>query len=156
MKYALNSVPGLADIRVLHGDVDGPQSVNLMSGGVRKKVWNALIYNAQQYLFAKVCSKISPWSCWCWGTPWGWGWIPRLNPDVWGVRKKIQMTNIILLNNTSSMLYALKSVPSLADVGVLQGNGDGPRAPPRCPGGPEKIKWLISLCPTICLPWNML
>ena len=38
MKYALKSVPGLADIRVLHGDVDGPQSVTLMSGGVRKKV----------------------------------------------------------------------------------------------------------------------
>ena len=24
MKYALNSVPGLADVRVLHGDGDGP------------------------------------------------------------------------------------------------------------------------------------
>ena len=31
------------------------------------------------------------------------------------------------------------SVPGLADVGVLHGDGDGPRAPPRCPGGPEKI-----------------
>ena len=31
------------------------------------------------------------------------------------------------------------SVPGLADVGVLHGDGDGPRAPPRCQGGLEKI-----------------
>ena len=30
------------------------------------------------------------------------------------------------------MKYPLKSVPDLADVGVLQGDGDGPRTPPRC------------------------
>ena len=30
------------------------------------------------------------------------------------------------------MKYALKSVPDLADVGVLQEDGDGPRSPPRC------------------------
>ena len=35
-------------------------------------------------------------------------------------------------NNVSSMNYALKSVPGYTVVGVLQGNGDGPRAPPRC------------------------
>ena len=40
----------------------------------------------------------------------------------------------------SSMKYALKSVPGLTDVGVPHGDGDGPRAPPRCPGGPEKIQ----------------
>ena len=33
-------------------------------------------------------------------------------------------------NNSYSMKYALKSVPGLADVGVL--HGDGPRTPPRC------------------------
>ena len=34
-------------------------------------------------------------------------------------------------NNVSSMKYALKSVPGLADVGVPHGDGDGPRTPPR-------------------------
>ena len=38
------------------------------------------------------------------------------------------------------MKYTLKSVPGLADVGVLHGNGDGPRPPPRCPGSPEKFQ----------------
>ena len=32
------------------------------------------------------------------------------------------------------MKYALKSAPGLADVGVPHGDGDGPRAPPRCLG----------------------
>ena len=32
------------------------------------------------------------------------------------------------------------SVPGLADVVVLHGHGDGPRAPSRCPGDPEKIQ----------------
>ena len=41
------------------------------------------------------------------------------------------MTNFIMPNNVSSMKYALKSVPGLADVGVTQGFGDGPRTPPR-------------------------
>ena len=35
MKYALKSVPGLADVGVPHGVGDGPTT--LMSGGVRKK-----------------------------------------------------------------------------------------------------------------------
>ena len=42
-------------------------------------------------------------------------------------------------NNVSSMKYALKLVPGLADVGVLHGGGDGPRAPPRCPEGVRKF-----------------
>ena len=41
-------------------------------------------------------------------------------------------------NNLPFMKYPLKSVPALADVGVLHGDEDGPRAPSRCPGGPEK------------------
>ena len=56
-----------------------------------------------------------------------------------GSGKKIQMTNFTMPNNISSIKYALKSVPGFADVGDPQGDGDGPRAPPRCPGGPEKI-----------------
>ena len=55
------------------------------------------------------------------------------------VRKKFQMTNLTLPNNVFSMKCALKSVPGLADVGVLHGDGDGPRAQPRCQGGPEKV-----------------
>ena len=41
------------------------------------------------------------------------------------VRKKFQMTNFTMPNNSCSKKYALKSVPGLADVGVLHGDGDG-------------------------------
>ena len=54
--------------------------------------------------------------------------LPRCMEGVW---KKFQMTNFNMPNNVSSMKYALKSVPGLADVGVLHGDGDGPRTPPR-------------------------
>ena len=47
-------------------------------------------------------------------------------------RKLFQMTNFTMGNNSCSMKLALKSVPSLADVWVLHGDGDGPRTPPRC------------------------
>ena len=53
-----------------------------------------------------------------------------------GVRKKFQMTSLTMPNNLSSMKYPLKSVPGLADVGVLQGDGDGPRTP--APGSRSK------------------
>ena len=56
--------------------------------------------------------------------------VPELHPDVLGVLKKFQMTNFTMTNNIFSMKYTLKSVPGLADVGVLHGDGDGPRAPP--------------------------
>ena len=49
---------------------------------------------------------------------------------VGGVRKKFQMTNLIMPNNISSMIYSPKSVSGLADVGVLHGYENGPRAPP--------------------------
>ena len=38
-------------------------------------------------------------------------------------------------NNFYFMKYALKSVPGPADVGVLHGDGVGPRTPPRCMEG---------------------
>ena len=44
------------------------------------------------------------------------------------------MTNFYVPNNVSSMKYALKSVPGLADVGVPHGVEDGPRTTPRCVG----------------------
>ena len=87
MKFVLKSVPGLADVRDLHGDGDGPEDPTQMSGDVRKK---------------------------------------------------FQMTCFTTPNSSCSMKYALKSVPGLADVGVLHGDGDGPRTPPRCLERSEK------------------
>ena len=55
-----------------------------------------------------------------------------------GVRKKFELANLTMPNNISSMKYTLKSVPVLADVGVLHGDGDGPRTPPRCLVGSGK------------------
>ena len=46
------------------------------------------------------------------------------------------MTNFTLPNNMSSMKYALKSAPGLADVGVSY--GDGPRT--LAPGSGSKIR----------------
>ena len=58
------------------------------------------------------------------------GMVPEVHPDVQGVRKIFKMANFTLLNNISSVKYALKSVPGLAVVGVPHGDGDGPRTPP--------------------------
>ena len=54
------------------------------------------------------------------------------------VRKKFQMTNFTMYNNSCSMKYALKSVPGLADVRVPHGVEDSPRTP--APGSRSKIK----------------
>ena len=81
MKYALKSVPGLADDGVPHGDGDGPRT-------------------------------------------------PHRCLDASG--KIFQMTNFTIPNNISSMKYALKSVPGLAEIGFPHGDGDGPKTPPRC------------------------
>ena len=50
---------------------------------------------------------------------------------VW---KKFHMTNFDMPNYVSSMEYALKPVPGLADVGLLHVVEDGPRTTPRCLG----------------------
>ena len=47
------------------------------------------------------------------------------------------MTNFNMPNNVSSMKYALKSVPGLADVGVAHGGKDGSRTP--APGSGSKM-----------------
>ena len=61
------------------------------------------------------------------------------------------------VSNVSSMEYALKSVSGLADVGVLHGDGDGPRSPPRwLDGSGKSFKWLILPCPTVSLLWYVL
>ena len=64
------------------------------------------------------------------GSSMGLGMAPELHPDVWKVRKNFEKTIFTMPNNTSLMKYSLKSVHGLADVRVLHGDGDGPRAPP--------------------------
>ena len=68
------------------------------------------------------------------------GMVPELHPDVRVVQIKFQMTTFSMPNNISSMNYALKSVPGLADVGDPHENGDGPRAPSRCQGVQKNFK----------------
>ena len=63
----------------------------------------------------------------------------ELLPDVPKGKEKFQMTNFTMPNNNSSMKYPFKSDPGLPEVRVPHGDGDGPRAPPRCQGGLEKI-----------------
>ena len=72
------------------------------------------------------------------GSSEGMGIALELHPDVRRGQEKIQMTNFTMPSNFSSMKYSLKSVPGLADVGVLHGEGDGPRAAPRWLEGSEK------------------
>ena len=72
------------------------------------------------------------------GSSEGMGIALELHPDVRRGQEKIQMTNFTMPNNFYSMKYSLKSVPGLADVGVLHGDGYGPRTPPRCVGGSGK------------------
>ena len=66
---------------------------------------------------------------------------PQLGENLGSVRQKSQLgifsvrKNCTYGNpayNSCSMIYAVKSVPGLADVRVLHGDGDGPRTPPRC------------------------
>ena len=67
------------------------------------------------------------------GSPMGMGMAPEPHPDGWrGSGKNFQMTNLTMPDNFSSMEYAEKSVPGLADVEVPHGDGDGPRTPTRC------------------------
>ena len=49
------------------------------------------------------------------------------------------MTNFTMPGNSCSMKDALKSVPGLAEFGVLHGDGDGPRTQPRGLEGQKKI-----------------
>ena len=51
------------------------------------------------------------------------------------VRKKFQITDFTMPNNSCSMKYAPKSVPGLADVGVPHGDGDGPQTYTQMSGG---------------------
>ena len=55
-----------------------------------------------------------------------------------GSNGQFQMANFTIPNNISSIKYALKSVPGLADAGVLHGDRYGPKAPNRCLEGVKK------------------
>ena len=59
------------------------------------------------------------------GSHMGMWMVPELHPNVQGVRKKFQMTDFAMPINLFFIKHALKSVPGLADVGVLHGDGDG-------------------------------
>ena len=54
----------------------------------------------------------------------GTGMTLELHSGAEGVWKRFQMTHFDMLNNVSSIKYALKSVPGLADVRVPHGDGD--------------------------------
>ena len=77
-------------------------------------------------LSMKYSQKYVPAALLMLGSAMGLGIALKLYPHVWRVMKNFQQTNFTMPTNMSSMKYALKSVPGLADVGV------GPRAPPRC------------------------
>ena len=73
------------------------------------------------------------------GVPYVDGDNPRTTPRCLDVaRKKFQMTILTISNNCSKRKCTKKSTSGLADVGVLHGDGDGPRTPPRCLEGSGK------------------
>ena len=132
IKYALKSVSGLADVGVLHGDGDGPRTPPRCMEGVRKKfqMTNFDMPNnvsSMKYALKSVSGLADV------GVPQGIGDGTRApSRGFEGVRKKFKMTNYYRPNNVSSIKHALKSVPGPADVGVLHGDGDGPRTLPSC------------------------
>ena len=86
-------------------------------------------------------------------------WWPQNSSQMYrgGVWREFKKTYFNMPNNVSSMKYALKSIPGIADVGVPHGEGDGPRTPPRNREVPGKnFKWLIILGLSIYLLWSML
>ena len=70
------------------------------------KVSNYQSNYAQQLLLFEVCSKISPWPCWCWGPTLGWGWPRNSTLMSGGVRKKFRITNLTMPNNFYYMIWA--------------------------------------------------
>ena len=103
-----------------------------MSGGTRKKFQMTILTMPINFCFMKYALKPVPGLADV-GVLHGVGDGPRTLPRcLEGVRKKFQIPNFTMPNSISSMKYALKPVPGPADVGVLHGDGDGPRTPPRC------------------------
>ena len=101
-------------------------------GGVRKKfqITNLTIHNSICFMKHALKSVLGLADV---GVLHGDGVSPQNSTKMsGGSRKMFQMTNLTMVNLSCSMKYALKSVPGLADVGVLHGVGDGLRTPPRC------------------------
>ena len=130
MNYALQSVPGLADVAVPHGDGDGPRTPPRFVGQVQKKFQMTNFYMPNYVSSMKYALKSVPGIADV-GVLHGVEDGPRPTTRYLGqVWKKFQMTNFYMPNNVSSMKYAFKAVPGLADVGVPHGDGDNPRSPP--------------------------
>ena len=60
MKYALKSVPGLADVGVPHGDGDGPRTPSRCLEGVRKKFQMTNFTMPNKISFMKYAPKTVP------------------------------------------------------------------------------------------------
>ena len=118
-----------------------------MSGEVRKKFQMTALTMPNNFSFMNYAEKYVPGLADV-GVPHGDGDGPRTpSRCLEVVRKKSQMTILTMANNFCYMKYSLKSVPGLADVGVLYGDGDGPRSPPRwLDGSGKSFKLVILLC----------
>ena len=57
--------------------------------------------------------------------------VPELHPDVWGVWKKFQITDLTMPYKIYLMNFSLQPIPGVADVGDPHGGEDGPRTPAR-------------------------
>ena len=72
------------------------------------------------------------------------GMAPGLEPDVWWGPRNLEMAFYNIPINLSSVKYAQRTVPGVADAGVLHGGEDSPvtAAPgsPRCLGGKPMVK----------------
>ena len=80
MKYAIESVPGLADVGVLQVVGDGWVGLHPDVQMGLDIVANHPFHYFQELLFSKICSKDSLWPCPCWGSPRGWGWLGWTSP----------------------------------------------------------------------------
>ena len=133
MKFALKSVPLLADVGVLHGDDDGPRTPPRCLQEVRKSFRLPFSLSLTIRIYSMKYALKSVTGLADVGVPPEVGVGPRTSPrcleEVW---KKFQITILTIPSNINSMKYALKSVPGLADVRVPHGVGVGSRTSPRC------------------------
>ena len=119
MKYAVKSVPGLADVGVPHGDGDGPITPPRSMEPVWKKFQMTNFDMPNDVYSMKYALKSVPGLADV-GVPHGVGDSPRTpSRCMEGVWKKFHMTNFDIPNNIFSLKYALKPVPGLGDVGAL-------------------------------------
>ena len=63
--------------------------------------------------------------------------VPELHPDVWGVWKKFQITDLTMPYKIYLMNFSPQPIPGVADIGVPHGGEDGPVT--QAPGSGSKI-----------------